>query len=359
MANINNLKAWVRYDGKGRLVGGGPIVQAHKPKNGDWVEIPFYSYCCNNNVTYYNVAGCERMEYHVIKYNGPDELVNGTIVNNATPECWYIIDKATGPEDVGVVTYVWDTPGFCVPCVDSHTTTTTSTSSTSTTTTTTTLPPTTRVSFLNSFTIIFRGGTFANTGAMYAGNTIANITSTNPTYQMSGLKCCDNLTFRGELFTNTYLANPSATPDVIVPTYTTTDSGGNPILGTLQDFYEYNKKIITDSFLSTRSPVVNIFRATNPGYTGALDGWFIVAIDFDATGLEEYAITRNVKEYQILSLPSTITYPIVFQLPLSVNVNDGIGITPITQFPPSSTWTVGQTIGDWVIQEIFTIPITW
>jgi hypothetical protein len=45
MANIFRLKAWVRYDGKGRLVGGGPILQESKPKNGDWVEIN-YEDCC-------------------------------------------------------------------------------------------------------------------------------------------------------------------------------------------------------------------------------------------------------------------------------------------------------------------------
>jgi hypothetical protein len=125
MSINNGLKAYVRYDGTGRIVPGGPIYSRTKPKNGDWVEIE--SLDCCNNVTYYNVAGCERMEYHVIKYNGPNELVEGTIVNNATPECWFIIDVATGPEDVGVVTYVWDTPGECTPCIDSHTTTTTST----------------------------------------------------------------------------------------------------------------------------------------------------------------------------------------------------------------------------------------
>jgi hypothetical protein len=50
MANINRLKAWVRYDGKGRLVGGGPILQESKPKNGDWVEIP-YDLCCQTTST--------------------------------------------------------------------------------------------------------------------------------------------------------------------------------------------------------------------------------------------------------------------------------------------------------------------
>jgi len=84
------------------------------------------------NATYYNVAGCERMEYHVIKYTGAGVLTEGTIVNNATPECWFIIDEATGPEDVGTVTYVWNTPSDCQPCINSHTTTTS---------TTTTAPP--------------------------------------------------------------------------------------------------------------------------------------------------------------------------------------------------------------------------
>jgi hypothetical protein len=77
--------------------------------------------------TYYNVAGCERMEYHVIKYTGSGTLAEGTIVNNATPECWFIIDQATGPEDVGTITYVWDTPSDCQPCINSHITTTTTT----------------------------------------------------------------------------------------------------------------------------------------------------------------------------------------------------------------------------------------
>jgi len=77
--------------------------------------------------TNYNVAGCERMEYHVISYTGSNILPEGTIVNNDTPECWYIIDQTTAPADVGTVTYVWPTLGECTPCIDSHTTTTTTT----------------------------------------------------------------------------------------------------------------------------------------------------------------------------------------------------------------------------------------
>jgi hypothetical protein len=196
---------------------------------------------------------------------------------------------------------------------------------------------------------------------MYADNTIANITSSNATYQMSGLKSQTTLqVFRGERFSNTYIEYPLATPSVIVPTYTNTDSGGTPVLVTLQDFYNYNSKIINNSFLSTRNPVINIFRATNPGYTGALNAWFIVAIDFDATGLEQYGYNRNSREYQYTNLPGTVVYPTILTLPLSANNTDIGAPTTITQLPPSSGWTIGQTIdSEWVIQEIFTIPGTW
>ena len=51
--------------------------------------------------TNYNVAGCERMEYHVISYTGAGILPESTIVNNDTPECWFIIDQTTAPADVG------------------------------------------------------------------------------------------------------------------------------------------------------------------------------------------------------------------------------------------------------------------
>ena len=78
-------------------------------------------------VTYYNVAGCERMEYHVIKFNGPDTLTADTIVSNGTPECWNIVDVAEGPEDVGIVIYIWNNIGNCTPCINAHTTTTTTT----------------------------------------------------------------------------------------------------------------------------------------------------------------------------------------------------------------------------------------
>lgn len=39
------LKAYVRYDGSGRVVAGSLILRKKKPKVGKWVEIPAYE-CC-------------------------------------------------------------------------------------------------------------------------------------------------------------------------------------------------------------------------------------------------------------------------------------------------------------------------
>jgi hypothetical protein len=141
-ASNYKLRGFIRYLKNGNYVAGSLILQHNAPKDGNWKEVYVINpACCGATTTYYNVAGCERMEYHVIAYTGVGVLAEGTIVNNATPECWFIVDQTTGPEDVGTITYIWDTPFDCQPCINSHTTTTTTSSSTSTTTSTTTAAP--------------------------------------------------------------------------------------------------------------------------------------------------------------------------------------------------------------------------
>lgn len=46
MSNQRNLKAFVRYDGSGRVVAGSLILRRSKPKVGKWKEITAYE-CCN------------------------------------------------------------------------------------------------------------------------------------------------------------------------------------------------------------------------------------------------------------------------------------------------------------------------
>ena len=47
MGSINSrpLKAYVRFDGSGRIVAGSLILRKNKPKVGKWMEIPAYE-CC-------------------------------------------------------------------------------------------------------------------------------------------------------------------------------------------------------------------------------------------------------------------------------------------------------------------------
>lgn len=48
--NKRDLKAYVRFDGTGRIVPSSLILRRKKPKVGKWVEIPAYE-CCNPTTT--------------------------------------------------------------------------------------------------------------------------------------------------------------------------------------------------------------------------------------------------------------------------------------------------------------------
>ena len=50
MGNKRINKAYVRYDGTGRVIAGGNILSRLKPKDGNWSEIAAYE-CCNPTTT--------------------------------------------------------------------------------------------------------------------------------------------------------------------------------------------------------------------------------------------------------------------------------------------------------------------
>ena len=52
MGSINKrpLKAFVRFDGSGRVVAGSLVLRRKKPKVGNWQEITAYE-CCNPTTT--------------------------------------------------------------------------------------------------------------------------------------------------------------------------------------------------------------------------------------------------------------------------------------------------------------------
>jgi hypothetical protein len=48
--NQKKLKAFVRYDGSGRVVAGSLILRKNRPRVGRWFEIPTYD-CCNDTTS--------------------------------------------------------------------------------------------------------------------------------------------------------------------------------------------------------------------------------------------------------------------------------------------------------------------
>lgn len=46
----NVLRAWVRYDGEGKVVPGSVIQSRTKPKVGNWVEIPLNTCCTTTTI---------------------------------------------------------------------------------------------------------------------------------------------------------------------------------------------------------------------------------------------------------------------------------------------------------------------
>lgn len=76
----NRLKAWIRYDGAGRVVPGGPILSARKPKVGNWEEIPA-NLCCNPTTTTTAMPLPLRMTFTDISL--VEEMI-GSVVNDVT-----------------------------------------------------------------------------------------------------------------------------------------------------------------------------------------------------------------------------------------------------------------------------------
>ena len=50
MSNKRELKAFVRFDGSGRVVAGSLVLRKQKPRVGKWQEIIAYE-CCNETTT--------------------------------------------------------------------------------------------------------------------------------------------------------------------------------------------------------------------------------------------------------------------------------------------------------------------
>jgi hypothetical protein len=149
--NKRDLKAYVRYDGSGRVVPGSLILRRTKPKVGNWQQVQGYE--CNSGGTSYQViATASGALSSVITYrSGVD---NSTQTVNLVGEDLLVatICAVTGSisavNAVGTTTVITAGAGCTCSSFDpevsfSNTTTTTTTTAAPTTTTTTTAAPTT------------------------------------------------------------------------------------------------------------------------------------------------------------------------------------------------------------------------
>jgi hypothetical protein len=75
MSNKRDLKAFVRYDGSGRVVAGSLILRRQKPKVGKWSEVQGYE-CCNDVTLTYTVTDPAITDVTVRLF------CNGTIIHN-------------------------------------------------------------------------------------------------------------------------------------------------------------------------------------------------------------------------------------------------------------------------------------
>ena len=89
------LKAYVRFDGTGRIVPSSLILRRKKPKVGKWVEIPAYE-CCNYTTTTTTTAACIPTEW--------EYTVTAEDVENATGNTGAVI-IINVPEPLEVTAY--------------------------------------------------------------------------------------------------------------------------------------------------------------------------------------------------------------------------------------------------------------
>ena len=248
-----------------------------------------------------------------------------------------------------------------VDSLDCCTSTTTSTSTSTSTTTSTTTQRGGRKNWLPYTTTIFRTGAVTDRASWWIGNTVANVTATNPDYIFTGIANSEKTGGTAFIQSRTLLADALATPDTIVPTYTFFDNiNDTGITHNLQDYYDYTVKIINNSFLASRNPTIVIKRASLPQVGLPIDGWFIVTIDFDATGDELYGYNEDGRSYNNQVLPSTVVVPWAYDS-IDFNINYSSGPIPMQLGPDSTTWVNGVTVlpSGWTIEEDFPIPGTW
>jgi len=83
--NQKKLKAFVRYDGSGRVVASSLILRKNKPRVGRWFEIPTYE-CCNDTTSSTTTAApVPTQPFTTTNYYSSSDACQGINVQTSTP----------------------------------------------------------------------------------------------------------------------------------------------------------------------------------------------------------------------------------------------------------------------------------
>ena len=111
MANQSKLKAWVRIDGGGTVVGSGPIFSLKKPKVGKWREMNA-NLCCNTTPTTTTTTTA----------GGQGGIPTAWVVSMYASENNACIDAAQGTtiiytqgNTIGIGTTIWQDAALTIP----------------------------------------------------------------------------------------------------------------------------------------------------------------------------------------------------------------------------------------------------
>jgi hypothetical protein len=253
------------------------------------------------------------------------------------------------------------------------TTSSTSTTSTSTSTSTTTLsqPTTTTTTSINTTRrfwgtdVLFAGRNMfvPNATAFYSGNTVANITATNPDLilmDVNGSSVLRSGSFNSTRIISENISTPFTT---ITPNYTFNDGNGVSIMRSFKELYAFVNKIVNTSFLATRNPQIVIKRVSQsigfiaqPG-----DAFFLIGVDFDATGLERDGYSFTFRAYDQVNIPGTMNtanFTYASQVTSFSSSGNNVQMTLLT---PSTSWVDNSTVlyGTYTVREDFPIPPGW
>jgi hypothetical protein len=232
-----------------------------------------------------------------------------------------------------------------------------------TTTTTTTSTPTSRKVWAITANPMFRGGFQTNFPTFWVGNTYAAVSATNTDFVHTGLKANNSTVPRGERWTRTIGDSEFGTFYPVSADYNFTDDLGVEIMKQLQDFYNFVKKIVANSFMASRNPVIKIYRMSYPQVEYDIDGWWTTFVEFDSTGTERDGYTIDFREYDPINFPTVLTFPFTYGTFLSASGSGSASNYPMGLNPPYADWVLGTTFingtFDFIVQEEFPIPPLW